>query len=132
MQVCYDAGAAHYSYGPRGGPAELALSESYDTLGYTPWPGVGRAIWEAVTFTNGQYTYMVSGGVDRMFGDEVDTDNPYPQFGSVTVSKGDDFLAEFTCDRATTSFSWSDNLFDYKEAAGFEWDDRDSSWKARR
>ncbi|MEX0348049.1 MAG: hypothetical protein AB3N15_01390 [Paracoccaceae bacterium] len=132
MQACYDAEAAHYSFGPRGGPAELALSETYETLGYTPWPGVGRSIWETVTFTNGDYRYVVNGGVDRMFGDEAESENPHPQFGSVTVFKGEKIIAELACDPATVSFSWSDNLYDYKEAAGFEWDYRDRVWRARR
>lgn len=131
LQVCFDEQAMYYTFGPQNGPAELTLSETYDTLDYTPWPGVGRAIWESVSFTNQDFTYTVYGGFDRMFGDETEDDHPHPHFGSLTVTQGEQTIAELTCDRTTTTFSWPEEIFGHKEAAGFEWDYSESSWKPR-
>lgn len=109
LEVCFDSSFATYSYGPIGGPAELKLSERLARLGYTPWPGMGRSIWEDVTFTNGDYSYTVFGGFDRMFGDETEEDHPTPLFGGVSVLKGDAEIASLTCDRASVVFGWNGN-----------------------
>ncbi len=131
VKVCLGADRATYSYGPQGGPPELTLSEPLVSLGYTPWPGVGRAIWEDVTFTNGAYSYTVFGGFDRMFGDETEADHPTPHFGGVTVRQDDRIIAELTCDRRMTDYGafGGDPIYEAKTAAGQEWDDRAQIWR---
>ncbi len=131
LSVCLGPELATYSYGPKGGPAELTLSEPLTSLEYTPWPGVGRAIWEEVAFTNGPYRYTVSAGFDRMFGDETEADHPTPYFGGVIVQRDDAVLAELTCDRRLTNFGafGGDPIYEAKTAAGQEWDSREGVWR---
>ena len=130
LDVCFDADMAQYRYGPAGKP-ELTLREPVATLTYTPWPGVGRAIWEEVTFANGGHTYTVHGGFDRPMGDEKPEDMTNAHFGGVVVRKGDDILAELLCDPATVDFAWGEGLFDAKQDLGLVWDDRSQEWIAK-
>lgn len=130
LEVCFDAELASYSYGRPGKP-ELTLQEPVATLTYTPWPGVGSAIWEEVMFVNGGHTYTVHGGFDRPMGDEKPEDMINPHFGGVVVRKGDDILVELSCDPATVDFAWGEGLFDAKQDLGLVWDDRAREWIAR-
>lgn len=127
LAVCFDAETVTYSFGPAGNP-ELTLSEPVTTVAYTPWPGVGRAIWEEVTFQNGNYSYSAYGGFDRMFGDETEEDHPTPQFGGVVVRRDDAIVAELSCDPATVDFGWGEGLWDAKHAAGLTWDYGTHGW----
>ncbi|MEL6683990.1 MAG: hypothetical protein AAFN63_01135 [Pseudomonadota bacterium] len=129
VSVCFDDDVAEYVFGPEGQP-ELSLSEPVQTLSYTPWPGVGRSIWEDVTFRNGAYTYTVFGGFDRMFGDETEEDHAQPFFGGVHVRRGDVSVAELTCDRTTVDFAWGGGLWDAKQAAGMTWNFETRQWEA--
>lgn len=126
LAVCFDAKVAQYTYGPPGQP-ELTLSEPVATLDYLPWPGVGSAIWEEVTFTNGPYSYIVSGGFERPFGDEDPPDVP-PRFGGVVVQRDGVTLAELACDPATVDFAWGEGLWDAKENLGQSWNDVERRW----
>ena len=58
LEVCYWKGALIYSYGREGKP-ELTIAEPLETAAYTPWPGIGRAIWDTVSFQNEGNTYEV-------------------------------------------------------------------------
>jgi hypothetical protein len=92
---------------------------------------VSRSVWEDVTFTNGDYRYVVHAGVDRMFGDETEADHPTPQFGGVEVRQGDEIVAELTCDRETAIYGafGGDPIYDVKVAAGQQWDAREHVWR---
>ena len=46
LRVCFDGTYIFYRYGPADQPPALALSEPVASVAYTPWPGIGRAIWE--------------------------------------------------------------------------------------
>lgn len=129
LAVCFDAEVAHYTFGPPEEP-ELSLSEAVRTLSYTPWPGAGRAIWEDVTFRNGNYSYTVYGGFERMFDDETEDNHPQPFFGGVHVRRGDVTVAELSCDPDTVDFAWGEGLWDAKQAAGMTWDFETGSWQA--
>ncbi len=134
LSVCLTADLALYSYGPQAGPPDLTLSEPLVSVAYTPWPGVGRSIWEDVTFINGEYRYTVFAGFDRMFGNETEADHPTPHFGGVTVRQGDVQVAELACDRATVNYGafGGDPIYEAKIAAGQQWDGREQVWRAAR
>ncbi len=127
LRVCYDEAQAYYAYGALQVAPELAMTAPHRTLDYTPWPGVGRTIWETVTFHNAGYSYRVYGGLERMF--EGDNELEFPQFGSVSVLRGEDVLAELSCDPSTVDFNWSDALFRAKQDAGLVWDPASQSWR---
>ena len=127
LAVCFDAQMASYSYGPAGQP-ELTLQEPVFTLDYTPWPGVGGAIWEEVTFYNGPYSYTVLGGFDRPM-DDADMENlAERQFGGVVVRKNGTTLVELTCEPATVDYAWGEGLWDAKQDAGLSWNTYERIW----
>ena len=59
---------------------------------YTPWPGVGRNYYEAVTFENSGYIYEVYYTVDRL-------DLEKPAEAGLIVSKEDEVLTHLICDQ---------------------------------
>ena len=132
LRVCYDEQAVHYRFGATGQTPDLALSSTIGAVDYTPWPGIGRSIWEEIRFENDGYRYAVHAGFERMFGDEEYEDVPHRGFGGVNVTRGADEVEVVTldCDRASVDFGWDDTLFNAKTALGFVWDDRTRMWTA--
>ncbi len=130
LDVCADATGVRYSFGSTGGTPDLSLAERYADLDYTPWPGIGRTIWETVVFRNAGYAYTVSGSIDR------DADQTTPDGaemavtagGQVMVSQGDQTIATLTCDPDTVDFPWTEALSDGKRAAGFSMDSETRTW----
>lgn len=100
-----------YSFGPPGKSPELALEASVVDVGYEPWPGAGRAIWEAIIFTNGTYAYEVGMSFDRTLEDE----NVY---GGITVTNAGDEIAYLECDPGSGFFPYDGALSDAKFDAG--------------
>ena len=127
LAVCFDAQTASYSYGPEGAP-ELTLQEPVFTLDYTPWPGVGSAIWEEVIFYNGPYSYTVRGGFDRPMNDADMENLADRKFGGVVVRKNGMMLVELTCEPATVDFAWGEGLWDAKQNTGVVWNDVEQIW----
>ncbi len=127
VSVCYDGDTATYSYGPVGKPPELFLTEPIATVDFQPWHGVGKAIFESVTFYNGDYAYQVGGGFDRPFTEEEMEQGPQ-HFGWIDISKHGKSLATLECVPDTVSFGFGGGIYDVKEAAGYEWDDLALSW----
>lgn len=124
VSVCVSDDAATYVFGPAGGTPDLTLSEPTATVAYTPWPGVGRTIWETVTFRNDGYSYEVFAGIDRA----PDGDPPY---GGVIVRDGGQELAALTCDTGSVIFSYDPVLSDAKAAAGLCWGgDPETGWQS--
>ena len=82
LNVCFNSDVIVYSFGRPGDP-ELVMTETVTGIDYTPWPGIGRSIFETVQFSNGGYDYNVLAGFVRMFGDETEADHPTPFFGGV-------------------------------------------------
>lgn len=119
LEVCIGGGGFTYAFGPRQAP-ELALAVPMAAGTVTPWPGVGSAIWSSVGFPNGGYTYEVWSSVDR------NPDAPNPQ-GGVNVLRGDDLLAQFTCEPGTVSTP-AFTLEDAMAGAGFCWDLETRAW----
>ncbi|WP_320241635.1 hypothetical protein [Cognatiyoonia sp. IB215182] len=130
LDVCYDDQIVTYSFGPVGAP-ELLLTETVANIDYTPWPGVGRAIWENVTFQNGDYGYTVFAGFERLFGEMSDADLPDPHFGGVVVRRAGTTIAELECTAGTVEAPWDDALFRAKEATGQTYDHSRRIWLYR-
>ena len=128
LSVCLAGETATYRFGPRGGAPELEMVRDIGLVDYTPWAGVGRAIWEEVVFHNGSYSYLVYGSIDRL--PPVDDDGVLvvDVGGGVTVMRSGQELAAFDCDPGTSDFNYSEILGETKEAAGYCWDRNRFAW----
>ncbi len=104
------------------GKEGLSLSEAFSAKTVSPWKGVGRAINSTVTFNNEGYKYQVWQSFDRL-------DEEAELEAGVHISKGDEDIASFTCQRdAQTKIAPLFALEDAMEQAGwcyhsgkFEW-----------
>ena len=130
LDVCIDGDQVSYAYGLPKQPPELSLVSEIATLEYQPWPGVGRSIWEEVTFHNGNYSYTVSAGFDRTATEGV-TIPPSAYFGGVVVHRAGDELTSLMCQRETVVFPWTEALGQGKHRAGLRWDMETQSWTSR-
>ncbi|MCF2904542.1 hypothetical protein L0666_06050 [Octadecabacter sp. CECT 8868] len=130
LRVCFTEHTAYYRFGALGQLPELELKESIETFDYTPWPGVGRAIWETVQFENNGYSYEVSAGFERMFDEEEYEDIPHRNFGGVRVTRGDEVITDLSCARETVDFTWDVALGEAKNNLGYVWDHLTREWNA--
>ena len=119
LDVCYWKGMLTYLYGPDGKP-ELAISEPFETVAFTPWPGISSSLWETVAFQNDGYTYEVWTSVER------DPESTEPRSGGVRVMQGQTTVAELDCDPGTATSM--DVLYDLKDGIGQCWDMESQSW----
>lgn len=120
LDLCLTSSAVTYSFGPRGAP-ELVLSSPLTEAAFQPWPGVGSAIWDAVSFTNKGTTYEVWTSLDR------NTPNAVWE-GGVNVLKGEALVAQLTCAPGTVQGELS-AIFAAKEAAGLCWSHESFRWQ---
>ncbi len=93
LEICYWKGAVMYSYGPPG-RSELDLATPLATADYTPWPGIGRAMWDTLAFYNRDVTYEVWSSIDRM-------DPKSVMEGGINVLQGGQTIAALSCNRGT-------------------------------
>ncbi|MCG7492993.1 hypothetical protein [Thalassobius sp. Cn5-15] len=113
LQTCLLGDHATYAFGATGQLPDLHLARPVADVEMTPWPGIGRYIWEDFTFTNGATSYHVSYGFDRMAEGEAQMS------GGVVVEQGDNVLAELHCDLGhVTTSGYPLSLYEAKEAAG--------------
>lgn len=119
LEVCHAADALTYVFGREGKP-ELTLSQPLETAAYTPWPGIGRAIWDSLAFSNDGITYEVWTSVERM-------DEAAQLEGGVNVIEGETHLASLTCDPGTPSQSL-DVIYELKSEIGQCWDFDAKAW----
>lgn len=125
LETCLMEDRVLYAF--TGGVAENAfvLDRPVTEVDMTPWPGIGRTIWEDFTFTNGDYAYQVHYGFDRLSEESE-------MFGGVTVKKGEVEIATLSCDPGTVnSAGFGLPLFDAKEAAGQLWSFEMREWVSR-
>jgi hypothetical protein len=120
LEICHWKGALIYSFGPANAP-DLTIAEPLETVAFTPWPGVGSAIWENVAFHNQGYTYEVWTAVER------NPEDTRPLQGGVNVLKGEELQAQLTCDNGTASQSL-DAIYELKTAIGQCWDFDQDRW----
>lgn len=106
LQLCRSDQRVSYSYGPKGGAPDLALSRPVGQgAEIMPWPGIGRTIWEAVRLRNHDVIYEVYAGFDKF--DAVDPDKPDSRFGGVVVMQdGKGEIAHLKCRAGTVDYSF--------------------------
>lgn len=123
LQVCESAGRLTYTFGP-GSKPELSLSVDIAKADFTPWPGVGRTMWDELAFQNDGVTYLVWAALEK----QLEEDQPQPELqGGVTVMRGDEDLASLTCDAGTVT-SLLDTITDLKAGIGQCWGYDSQSW----
>ncbi|WIV52320.1 hypothetical protein QQG91_15160 (plasmid) [Marivivens sp. LCG002] len=127
VAVCFDDRNVSYSYGSIGSPPELELSSPVERVDFEPWPGLGRSIYEEVTFYNGDYSYTVGGGFERPFSDE-EAQQELRRFGWVEVMHLGEQIAYFECRPETVTYGFGGGLYDLKVAANQSWDQYSLSW----
>ncbi len=128
LEVCLASQNLTYRFGPPGAP-ELTLSAPVTAIDYTPWPGIGRTIYEELTFRSGDYRYVVFGGIEREH--DATTGEIIPtRFGGVSVLPGADEtpLAAFHCAEGTVDFPWSEAIGDAKRLMGLTFDRQVQRW----
>jgi hypothetical protein len=92
LSLCLTDDALTYEFGPPGRP-ELRLMRDLAGVSYTPWPGIGRTIWEDISLENQGITYAVHSWRDKMMA----PDQPGAQGTGLIVLRGDTPLAEMDC-----------------------------------
>ncbi len=105
LSVNADANYVSYAFGPPSAP-ELELVNPLERNGFTPWPGIGRAIFESVAFENEGFSYVVHWSLDRLMPGGV-------MEGGVTISGGGDVETTLLCDPGSVQapfFTLSDHL----------------------
>jgi hypothetical protein len=120
LEVCLTGDDLTYAYGPTGVLPDLALREPLANGTYRPWNGIGRSMWESITFTNAEYTYEVFASFDRLDENAI-TEN------GVSILKNGSLVTTLTCDpaRGMTLF---DNLYDQMGARGYCWNRDTFAW----
>lgn len=106
LEVCRSDQDASYWFGPRNGKAELSLTAKAGEFSYTPWPGVGRTIWEELAFYNNGVTYTVYGAHERIWPEDEAAEVKVITSGGVIVSQDGKELAHLRCDEGTVVFPW--------------------------
>ena len=130
VEICHDAARATYAFGPPATLDDLRLSVPVTEVRLTPWPGIGRTIWEEVRFMTDGHGYTVYASIERHYPESDDGEITVTQSGGIIVSRGDTQLAHLTCDPGSVDFPWSHALFDAKEAQVQCYDRIERSWAA--
>lgn len=111
VTVTLDGADVVYEFGNLNATPDLTLTTPAADVGYEPWPGVGNTIWETITFYNGDYGYTVVMGAERV--------NDPAKYGGITVTKGGAEIASLDCIPSSVSFSFDNDLYEAKTAAGW-------------
>lgn len=120
LDVCLADQEVSYAYGAAGGAPDLRLHRNIADVSARPWNGIGRSLWEEVTFENAGYAYLVFMSVDRM-------DPAAQPEGGVIVQQGGNDLARVDCDAGSvTAGFWA--VSDAKARAGLCWSPERFAW----
>lgn len=128
LSVCYDEETAEYRYGPIGGEPTLILTETIENLHFTPWPGVGGAIWDDVTFRHDGADYVVTGGIERIFPEDEDEEIKLIPFGGVGIVRDGEQTARLMCAPETIEYEPGGNICNYKQEKGQVWNRSEGRW----
>ena len=128
VRVCNTDQYARYDFGVPGNVPELSLSVPIEDVHLTPWPGVGRTIWEEVRFDNEGYGYVVFGAIHREYPEDENADIIVTRSGGINVLKGEDSVATLSCLEDSIEFPWDDRIYAAKIEAGQCYDDREFLW----
>lgn len=123
LETCLLGDYATYAYGKTGLRPELALARPVTQVDMTPWPGIGRYIWEDFTFFNGDVSYQVFYSIDKL------AEAGSGLTAGLTVRQGAQTLAEFSCDEASVvTAGYGLPLFEAKQLAGQIYSLETQSW----
>lgn len=128
VDVCVEGDKLTYRFGRVGSSPDLALSVSVIDAAYLPWPGIGRAIWERVTFQNQNTSYVVTGVIDRTYPEDESDEAQVDVRGMIEVVEGGETLAELECDAGSVDFAYGGSIYDAKIAANQCWNFDDKRW----
>lgn len=118
VEICHDLDVARYAFGRRPGLNELQITQPVTQIGLIPWPGIGRTIWEEVTFENAGFQYTVFAVIERNLPEKENDEIVVTRSGGIVVMQGGDTVAELSCDAGSVDFPWGTGLFEAKLAAG--------------
>lgn len=124
VQVCRTGDALSYVYGGIGAAPEMVLATSVRRISYTPWNGVGRSIFEEMSFLNGAVAYTLWVSVDRQPAQE---DAAPAVTAGIEVNEGDRVLARLDCDAGTVDAAL-DEIWSAKATEGQCYDRRLFAW----
>jgi hypothetical protein len=119
LEICAWKGALIYSFGRVNRP-ELSITQPLESAAYTPWPGIGRAIWDSVAFQNEGITYEVWSSFDRL-------DETAILEGGVNVVQDEETLATLTCNKGSVA-NGLDVISELKADIGQCWDHETVAW----
>jgi len=127
VTVCLEPNDVTYAFGQTGGVPELALDVPIVDVDYVPWPGVGNSIWESIRFYNGEATYVVTAGFQKL---QEDQDEPDPPFGAVEVYINNELAADLVCDAGSVEWAGfgTDGIYGAKTEAGQCYDHGEGEW----
>ncbi len=124
--VTLEDGTAIYAF--RHPTNSLTLTRDVQDVHLTPWPGIGRTIWEEVAFENAGFRYLVYASIERIYPEDESAEIETSVSGGIIVSRGETRIAELSCLAGTIDFPWGTELFDAKEAAGQCFDRTSTLW----
>lgn len=122
LDICLQGDLLLYRYGALAGKAELLLASRVENTHMRPWNGVGSSIYEEASFANGDVTYTAFYAVARIAADAPDVS------GGIIVTKGDQTLANLTCDSGSIEPSDFYPIFEEKNAQGQCWNTDTFTW----
>ena len=124
VSLCTTPERITYRYGPPGTEPELVMARGYTEVSVQPWNGIGRAIWESVSFANAGHRYELGMSLDKI--DAVD--GRPATGGSILIRRDGDTLADLTCDAGSARYQGF-ALQDAYRDAGYCWDYAAGSWR---
>ena len=129
VEIMHTDRSATYAYGDPGVLDDLVLKRPLNQVYLLPWPGIGRTIWEEVTFENRSYFYTVFGAIERLYPEDEDAEIEVRVSGGIVVRRLDDEVARLVCLPGTVDFPWGSGLFEAKEASGQCFDRDVREWR---
>lgn len=132
LDVCADAHTVTYAFGYAGRPADLALSVPIEQADFEPWPGIGFNIYEIMTFSNANISYVVTAGTTRPTAGSDGNDTEI--FGEIEIIANRDdlnqsgYIATLICDEGSSSYTFGGSIHEAKTAAGQCWDYQQKTW----
>ena len=125
VSLCIGGDTIFYAYGGFGEKPEVQLSAPVAEIESRPWSGIGRTIWETVTFRDGDFAYEVNlGATTVQEGDELVRQDA----GGVAVFVNGQEMTYVECDaKSATAGIWA--VSDAKEAAGICWNPNAFEWE---
>lgn len=90
VRLCDAGHTLRYAYGRPGMRPELSLSVPRQLARTSQWEGIGRWISYAVRIPNGEFSYMLFWGADRISDD-------HPIEAGIHVERGDALLSTILC-----------------------------------